>query len=102
MKRFKVVISPSAEADIIDSFLWGSSNWGVDAALEWAQRLRNEIRHRLRSMPLGYPIAPESADLGIELRQLIIGRYRVLFYMNGNEVRITHVRGSYVGKDNEE
>jgi len=102
MKRFAVIISPSAEADIVDSFLWGCEEWGVDVAESWALRLRDEILNQLRLFPLRFPIAPETAEVGIEFRQMISGRYRVLFYVSGNEVRVTHVRGAFLGGGVEE
>lgn len=102
MKRFSVIISPTAETDIIDSFLWGCSEWGVDAAERWARRLRHEILDRLRLLPLRFSIAPETDEIGTEFRQMISGRYRVLFYIKGNEVRVAHVRGAFVGKEEEE
>jgi hypothetical protein len=49
----------------------------------------------LTSLPLSCPLAPESDDLGIEVRQLIVQRYRVLFIVEKKTVTILHIRGPY-------
>jgi hypothetical protein len=42
------------------------------------------------------PIAPESGDLLFEVRQILVGRYRVLYRIEMEIVSILHVRGSFV------
>ena len=101
MKSFPVIIAPSAEADIIKSFIWGCDRWGIEAAQKWAQSIKRDILSKLSLMPLRYPIAPESEELGLELRQMISGRYRVLFYIKQNEVRVAHVRGPFVADEDQ-
>ncbi len=101
MKRFEVIISPSAEADIAESFVWGLTEWSIEQAEKWVVQLRREIA-RLRTLPLRCPIAPESEEMAIELRHLIIGRYRVLFYVKDDEIRVTHVRGAFVKTDRQD
>lgn len=32
-----------------------------------------------------------------EIRQMVVGRYRVLFTIRGRKVHVLHVRGAYVG-----
>jgi len=49
-------------------------------------------------MPLSCPRAPESDELGVIIRQLIVGRYRILFIVEVRTVEILHVIGSYVGE----
>jgi hypothetical protein len=44
---------------------------------------------------LACPVAPESEQLGISIRHLIVGRYRILFTVKGNTVTILHVSGPY-------
>ncbi|MCA1602228.1 MAG: hypothetical protein LC776_11490 [Acidobacteria bacterium] len=43
-------------------------------------------------MPKGFPLAPEDN----EFRQMIVGRYRVLFTIKGRKVHVLHVTGAYV------
>jgi plasmid stabilization system protein ParE len=73
----------------------GRRVWGDKQAKAWAQELQRAIKLRLTSLPLSCPLAPESDDLGIEVRQLIVQRYRVLFIVEKKAVTILHVRGPY-------
>jgi plasmid stabilization system protein ParE len=95
MKRYKVILHPDAETDIDSSFEWGGRAWGQKNAKAWVRELRNTIRNRLTAMPLGYPLAPESEGLGISVRHLIVGRYRILFIVEKRTVTILHVRGPF-------
>ena len=45
-----------------------------------------------------FPLAPEDDEFSEEIRQMVIGRYRVLFTIKGREVHVLHVRGAYVGR----
>jgi plasmid stabilization system protein ParE len=98
MKKYKVVLHPDAETDIHSAYKWGRQVWGEKEAKAWAVELRRIIRSRLTSVPLGCAIAPESEQLDIPVRNLIVGRYRVLFIVEKRVVAILHVRGAYVRK----
>ena len=98
MKRYSVIFHPDAEQDIISPYHWGSGVWGKPNARIWAQHLRRTIRMRLTSMPLSCPAAPESDELGITIRQLVIQRYRVLFIVEKKTVTILHVRGAWLAE----
>lgn len=54
------------------------------------------LSERLTSTPLRCPVAPESEELGIPVRQLIDGRYRILFIVEKKTVTILHLKGAYV------
>ena len=97
MKKYKLIFHPDAQMDIDSSFQWGCRTWGRKNAKAWARQLRHAIINRLTSTPLGCSIAPESEELGIPIRHLIVGRYRVLFIVEEKTVMILHVKGSYVG-----
>jgi plasmid stabilization system protein ParE len=96
MKRYSVEITPSAEADIIESFIWGFETWGVDRAVSWANELRARILKNLSASPLKYPVAPERDGSGREYRLMIVGRYRVIFHVRDSTVFVIHVTGSFV------
>jgi toxin ParE1/3/4 len=98
MKKYKVIFHPDAEADISSSFEWGCRTWGQEKARTWIQELRYLINNRLTSTALGCPVAPESDELGISVRHLILGRYRILFIIDKSTVTILHVRGPYGGQ----
>ena|SRR6266478_4754266 len=98
MKQYKVILHPDAEADISSSYEWGCRVWGEKRARNWVCELRRTIKERLTSMPLACSVAPESDDLSVQIRQLIVQRYRVLFIVERRTVTILHVRGPYVGE----
>jgi len=96
MRRYSVETTPSAEADIIDSFIWGCTEWGVREAEVWANELRAVMLKNLSTFPLKYPVAPDDDGSGHEYRQLTVGRYRVLFHIESRIVRIIHISGPLV------
>ena len=95
MKKYKVILHSDAGSDIESSFKWGCRAWGEENAKQWVQKLRRAIRKQLTSLPLACPVAPESEQLGVSIRHLIVGRYRVLFMVKGRTVTILHVSGLY-------
>src|ERR1700736_573713 len=100
MKKYKVILHPDAETDINSSYQWGRRVWGERQAKAWVRDLQRSIKTRLTSLPLSCPLAPESGDLEIQVRQLLVQRYRVLFIVEKKSVTILHVRGAYVGDSN--
>lgn len=94
-KKYILTVHPDAERDINSSFQWGCGSWGRKRAKTWVRELRQAMVNRLTSTPLACPFAPESEELGIPLRQLILGRYRVLYIVEKKIVTILHVRGPY-------
>lgn len=96
MKKYEVVLHPDAELDIESSFKWSCRAWGEENANLWVRKLRRAIRKQLTSLPLGCPLAPESEQLGVSIRHLIVGRYRVLFTVRRGTVTVLHVRGPYI------
>lgn len=96
MKKYQVILHPDAEIDFTSAFEWGSRVWGRKQARAWIQNLRRTLQHRLALIPLGCPLAPESDELGMPVRQLIIDRYRILFIVKRRAVTILHLRGPYV------
>jgi len=47
-------------------------------------------------MQTAFPRAPENNEFEEEIRQMIVGRYRVLFTIKGKRVHVLHVRGASV------
>jgi plasmid stabilization system protein ParE len=95
MTRYTIIFHPEAEQDIRASLAWGVRVWGRTPAHKWLRQLRDTIKKRLTQSPEGCPLAPESSDLGVVIRQLVIGRYRVLFTVDAQTVTILHLRGAY-------
>jgi len=82
--------------DLIRSYEWGVEMWGIELANQWYNELNDSLETRLSSMPRSCPPAPESREVK-NVRQLLLGRYRVLFTISGNYVRVLHLRGLYSG-----
>ena len=97
MTSFIVVVTPSAERDITKAFLWGCEYWGVEMAIDWANELRTTIEGQLQAMPRRFPVAPENDGSGREFRQLLTGRYRVIFHIQDETIFVVHVRGPFSG-----
>jgi plasmid stabilization system protein ParE len=94
--KFRVVLLRHAEDDTNAIYIWlakrsvaGAGHW-YHAFLDAAESLSNN--------PSRCGLAPESAAVGYEIRQHLFktprGRkYRLLYLVAGNEVRILRVRG---------
>lgn len=96
MKRYAVVVEESAQADLRVSYDWGCRAWGKREAQRWIRELRTAISKQLSIVPKGFPLAPEDDEFSEEIRQMILGRYRVLFTITKHKVHVLHVRGAYV------
>jgi plasmid stabilization system protein ParE len=94
VKRHSVIILPSAERDIAESYDWLADR-DADAAVRWYNRLLEAILS-LEIFPDRAPLAPESKSLNREIREVFHGRrqykYRILFTVEESAVYILHVR----------
>lgn len=97
MKRYGVVFEQSAQADVRESYEWGRRTWGKHEAQQWIRELRKAVSSQLAIVPKAFPLAPEDDEFAEEIRQMIVGRYRILFTIKGREVHVLHVRGAYLG-----
>lgn len=96
MKRYDVVFEDSAQTDVRGSYDWGCRVWGKKEAQRWVRELRTAVSRQLSLIPGGFPLAPENDAFSEEIRQMIVGRYRVLFTIKNRKVHVLHVRGPYV------
>jgi len=88
--RRKVLITPSAEADL-DSILHFIALDNPTAGRRFVGELRRRIA-TLTTMPERCPLAPETGMDGLELRHLIHGRYRIIFTVELKRVVVLQVR----------
>ena len=95
MKRYAVAFEESAQEDVRSSYDWGCRVWGKKEAQRWVRELRTAILRQLSIVPKGFPIAPEDDEFAEEIRQMIVGRYRVLFTIRKSKVHVLHIRGAY-------
>lgn len=96
MKRYVEIFEDSAQADVRGSYDWGCRSWGKRQAQTWIRQLRTAVFKQLALISNEFPLAPEDVEFSEEIRQMIVGRYRVLFTIRGREVHVLHIRGAYV------
>lgn len=92
MQKYNVDIPDTVFAALEEQAFYIAQD-SVEAALKWYDLMEEKIQ-TLETLPARCPIAEESRYFDFEVRQLIIGNYRVLFRIEGTIVRILHVRGS--------
>lgn len=95
MKRYRVAFAATAMEDIVSSYEWGCREWGEEAAWRWYENLRDSVRRMLASFPLSQAIAPDNDSYQFDTRQMLVGRYRFLFTVQGETVTVFHVRGPF-------
>ena len=61
---------------------------GKPEAQQWVRQLRKAVVEQLAIVPKGFPLAPEDDEFSEEIRQMIIGRYRILFTIKGRTVHV--------------
>lgn len=96
MKRYAVIFEESAQADVRASYDWGCRVWGKKEARRWVRELRTAVLKQGSIVPKGFPIAPEDEEFAEEIRQMIVGRYRVLFTIRKGKVHVLHIREATV------
>jgi plasmid stabilization system protein ParE len=96
MKRYHVSFELTAQADLRGSYEWGCHVWGKREAQRWVRELRTAILKQLSLIPKGFPLAPEDDEFSEEIRQMIVGRYRVLFTIRKHKVHVLHIRGAHI------
>ncbi len=94
MKRYSVRLTERAEADVVSVLEWFAEQEALAAGGKWFQQLMATI-DTLETMPTRCPVAAESAELGVEIRERLLGRragtYRLLFQIDGGTVYILRV-----------
>lgn len=93
MKRYRVIVTTSAEQDILEAYDWLKEE-NPAYAEKWQTGLREKIL-KLGTLPESHPVAPESADHTYVIRRTLYGKgtpWRIYFTVEGKEVHILHVR----------
>jgi plasmid stabilization system protein ParE len=92
--KYRVIVQPPAELDIEAAYLYLRAQSHTHAE-RWLTGIERAIES-LASLPNRCGLARESREFSIEVRQLLYGkrsgRYRILFIVQDEEVRILHVR----------
>lgn len=92
--NYRVLIQPPAFQEIETPYRWMCDYLSADAANHWYYDLQDGIAS-LQQFPYRCSIAPETAIIGREIRQLWVGEGRtdrVLFVVGGDTVAILHIR----------
>ena len=89
-------MSAEARANVAANYDWIAETTPGGAA-RWLETFDDAVT-RLERYPLSFGLAPESELSTKELRQILFktrrGRvYRAVYFVEGNVVKITHVRG---------
>ena len=98
--RYKVEFTYQAESEANDAYRWIAKD-APGNAFNWLEGLI-QASETLGSMPERCAVAPESEDVGQEIRHLIYGKYRVLFSIEDQTVFVLHIRHGaqkYLSKD---
>lgn len=87
--KARVEITATAERDILGILEYIEAD-DPAAALRWVAAIRRQIE-TLATVSRRGPVIPESADLGLEYRQLVHKRYRTIYRVDGDRVLIVRV-----------
>lgn len=89
---YHVRLTPRAQRDVEGIYRWVILSAPHQGAV-WYNGLIDAIGS-LANHPQRCSISPEGVELREQIRQLLYGRrlYRILFWIQGNEVQVLHVR----------
>lgn len=88
--RYRLRFTQSARRELREAFRWIARR-SPGRARAW-QAGAIEAAESLTTLPRRCSLAPEGDAVGIEIRQLLYGDYRILFAIDSDLVRILHVR----------
>jgi plasmid stabilization system protein ParE len=86
----KIELSSRAKRDIEDAFEYIRAD-SPGNAVRWRRRLEEKLK-RLARMPEAFGFAPENHDAQSDVRQLLFGRYRILYTLRRDHVFVLTVR----------
>ena len=90
MKKFRIDIKPTAEKDLVRRYRQIAEESQQNATIWYLQII--EAIENLNVLAERCPIAPEDNDVQLGIRHLIIGNYRVLYFINDDAVEVLHIR----------
>lgn len=93
MKRYRVIVTPYAAANIRQAYEWLAAENPTYAA-KWLAGIREKILG-LETLPESHALAPESESFDCDIRQALHGHgtpWRVFFSIDGETVHVLHVR----------
>ena len=88
--KYQVSFTEQAEAEADQAFQWISQD-SPASAVSWFNGLVDAIES-LASFPERCPLAPESEEVQREIRQLLYGKFRILYFIHAKGVFVLHIR----------
>lgn len=89
--KYRVEFSDQARADLSNIFAWIAAD-SPEYAVRWVATLE-AASQSLEVSPERCPVAPEDIEFeDVEIRHLVVRRFRVLFTVTGQTVIVLHVR----------
>ena len=88
--KYTVIAQTAAAADA-EEIRSDLSTYDPDYAARWVDEL-DEIFVRLAEFPNRFALAPESERSDFPVRNVLVGKYRILYAVHGNVVRIIRIR----------
>lgn len=89
---FCIVIEQPAHAEMDAAYAW-IAQYSPQQATLWYFDITERIES-LQNNPYRCALARENSHFAEEIRQLIFGKYRILFTVRDEEVHVLHVRHS--------
>jgi plasmid stabilization system protein ParE len=96
LKQYRVDLKPTAENDLEQRYLQIAEE-SPQNAVSWYLDMISAIE-KLDTLAERCPIAPEDVDIGLGIRHLIIGNYRVLYVISNDVVEVLHIRHGRHGR----
>jgi len=95
---YRVQVSHRAIEDVVRNAKWWAERYSLEKADEWQRALFSKI-YSLDMFPNSHPVANESADFPIEIREAHFGLssrpgYRVLFTIVDDTVNVLTVKAN--------
>jgi toxin ParE1/3/4 len=87
---YQVITQPQAEEDIRQAMRWIARH-SPEKARSWYFDILQTIES-LNTSPARCPFAPERETFGLEIRQLLFEKYRILFVIEDESVYVLRVR----------
>lgn len=92
--KYQVRLTAKAEQDVNHILAWFVEQKAISAGQRWFGQLTANVT-TLETHPERCALAAEATDLGLEIRELLIGkrygRYRILFQIAGRTVHILRI-----------
>ena len=88
---YSIEITPQALNEIETAYRWTANNRGTTFVKQWYQELTKAI-DSLKEFPNRCAIVHEAVDFDVVVRQRQVGKYRILFMVEAETVKVFSIR----------